>query len=314
VGHDLGTKISGSGEHKFTPPGFHLLLLPILSFPLTIGLVAGARVAWGAVRGPREDAAAAPLRFLIAWAAPSFLMFEAAPTKLVHYPLPTYPAIALLAGAGLVAMLERGWTRTRWASVAVATVIAAGLVAGCAALTSIAADGHTQAQKLVAQTAIIGGAAAAAWLVALAMSRRSSAWLALGVCAALVFTWTARERIAPTMLGILVSREASQALHRAGIHPREDRGAGRLWIVGYREPSLVFLTATDAALTDGTRAGNSAPAGASLLVEKRQREALDHALSARSLHFQPIGPPVDGRNYSNGETVSLQPGRALPAT
>jgi 4-amino-4-deoxy-L-arabinose transferase-like glycosyltransferase len=313
VGHDLGTKISGGGEHPFTPPGFHLLLLPLLSFPITLGLVAGVRVALGAVRAPWTDGAAAPIRFLLAWAAPSFLMFEAAPTKLVHYPLPTYPAFALLAGAGLVAMLDRGWTRTRWASIGLSALVSAGLVATCAALTSVAADAPAHAAEQAAQAAIIGGAAASAWLVALAMSRRAMAWLALGLCAAIAFTWTARERIAPSMGSVLVSRAATQALHAVGLHPRLDAGAGRLWIVGYREPSLVFLTATDAILANGAQAGAEARASASMLVEARQRAALETALAARGLAFVPVGPPITGRNYSNGDQVSLQPGRALPA-
>ena len=36
------------------------------------------------------------VRFLLAWLVPAFLVFEAIPTKLPHYVLPTYPALAML--------------------------------------------------------------------------------------------------------------------------------------------------------------------------------------------------------------------------
>jgi 4-amino-4-deoxy-L-arabinose transferase-like glycosyltransferase len=43
------------------------------------------------------------VRFCLAWLVPSFLAFEAVATKLPHYTLPTYPAIALLIGGALSA-------------------------------------------------------------------------------------------------------------------------------------------------------------------------------------------------------------------
>ena len=309
VGHDLGTKISGGGEHPFTPPGLHLALLPILSFPMAIALVPAARLAWAAARAPRASDEYSTLRFLVAWAVPTFLMFELTPTKLAHYTLPAYPAIALLAGAGLVAMMDKTWTRTRWASVALASFAAAALVAVCAAMTTLFPGAETLARSRMAETAVVGGAAAAAWLVALAMTRRPEAWLALAVTAGLAFSITARERFAPQMDTVLVSRAASRALADAALHPRLSAGVGPFWIVGYREPSLVFSTITAAKLADGEAAGRQAPADAAMLVEQRERSNLDRELAARGLRFAPIGPTVTGQNYSNGETVALQPGR-----
>src|SRR6185312_2037138 len=42
------------------------------------------------------------LRFLLAWAAATFLLFELVPTKLPHYVLPAYPALAMMMAAYLV--------------------------------------------------------------------------------------------------------------------------------------------------------------------------------------------------------------------
>lgn len=315
VRRDLATKLFGGGEHPFRPPGLHLLLLAFLSFPIAVGLAPAARLAARAVRGAPDEAELAPLRVLVAWAAPIFLAFELAPVKLVHYPLPAYPAIALLAGAGLVAMADGRWTKTRWASIGVATTAAAGLVAICTALAAFLPEAPLSPQR-VGQTAVVGAAAVAAWLVALAMTRRADGLVALALTAALTFTTVARERLAPSMETLLISREASEALMRAGLHPRSEgaagipsRSAGDVWIVGYREPSLVFMTETRARLADGRSAGADAPMGAALLVEQRQRQALDAGLSIRGLQFSPLGQPVLGRNYSNGEIVTLTPGR-----
>src|SRR6185312_17102935 len=42
------------------------------------------------------------IRFLLAWAAATFLLFELVPTKLPHYVLPAYPALAMMMAAYLV--------------------------------------------------------------------------------------------------------------------------------------------------------------------------------------------------------------------
>ena len=43
------------------------------------------------------------VRFLLAWIIPAWVLLELAPTKLPHYVLPLYPALALLCGAAVMA-------------------------------------------------------------------------------------------------------------------------------------------------------------------------------------------------------------------
>src|SRR5438132_10717889 len=53
-------------------------------------------------------------RFLLAWLVPAWAILELVPTKLPHYVLPLYPALALLTAMALVegAQLARvGWLR-----------------------------------------------------------------------------------------------------------------------------------------------------------------------------------------------------------
>lgn len=125
---DLGQKIVSAAEGHEGPPGLHIAALPILFWPGTLLLLPAIGVAVSSLRKRKEPAAparagdptlaaaaaaastrselihtdaeiAAGWRLLICWIIPSWIVFEVAPTKLVHYTLPMYPAIALACGA-----------------------------------------------------------------------------------------------------------------------------------------------------------------------------------------------------------------------
>ena len=89
VGGDMLGKVAGAREGHGAPPGTYLVAALLTLWPLAPLAIVAAPAVWRA-RG--EDAVA----FLLAWLIPSWLVFEAVPTKLPHYVLPLYPAIALL--------------------------------------------------------------------------------------------------------------------------------------------------------------------------------------------------------------------------
>jgi 4-amino-4-deoxy-L-arabinose transferase-like glycosyltransferase len=312
IGHDLGNKVTAGGEHPFTPPGLHLIALSLLIFPATIALPGAARLAWTAVRAKPGDPAQADERFLLAWIAPSFLVFELMPVKLAHYPLPTYPAIALLCGAGVLALFQPGWRKTRWGAIALTAFAGAGLVALGSYLSTYAPGDALASDQRALQTAMFLGAGLLAALIGLVAARTPTTYVAIGLIAGMSFLFTVRERILPEARQLLVSQEASRALAREGLHPRLSARAGPLLIVGYREPSLVFMTRTDSKLLSGEEAGAVAEAGAAVLVEARQADAFVAALRARGLAFKPRGAAAAGLNYSNGDDTSLQPGEVVP--
>ena len=111
--------------------------------------------------------------------------------------------------------------------------------------------------------------------------------------------------------GVFMSQEASDALMAAGLHPRQHKDGPRLISVGYEEPSFVFLTRTDTLLALGNDAPRAAAPGQAMIVEERERKTLDRSLAARGWVFAPSGPPARGIDYSNGDFVSLQPGRVV---
>ena len=104
LGHDMLDKITSGQEAHGAPPGFYLLLFWVTFWP---GAVLGALATPTIWKARREPGA----RFLLAWLIPSWIVFEAVMTKLPHYVLPLYPAIAILI-AGIVE--GGGLSKKRW--------------------------------------------------------------------------------------------------------------------------------------------------------------------------------------------------------
>src|ERR1700692_4294814 len=104
IGGDMLSKLAAQESHG-APPGLYLLLFWVTFWP-------GAPVAGRAVpavwRARREPGA----QYLLAWLIPSWIVFELVLTKLPHYVLPLYPAIAILTiGALERRVLSRSWPR-----------------------------------------------------------------------------------------------------------------------------------------------------------------------------------------------------------
>ena len=107
LGGDLAEKIAATGEHSGIPPGFYLLAVWATLWPWTLLLPLAVVTGWAMRKAP-EGA------FLLGWIVPTWLVFEAVSTKLIHYTLPTYPALLLLAAVPLVRLIDgearfRGW-------------------------------------------------------------------------------------------------------------------------------------------------------------------------------------------------------------
>jgi hypothetical protein len=90
IGGDLAEKITATGEHSGIPPGFYLLTVWATLWPWTILLPLAAVTGW-TMRKSAEGA------LLLGWIVPTWIVFEAVSTKLIHYTLPVYPALLLLA-------------------------------------------------------------------------------------------------------------------------------------------------------------------------------------------------------------------------
>lgn len=305
LGGDLAGKLALQGaESHAAPPGLHVLLAPFLSFPITLGLPFAAVLAWQALRGAREKSELAGARFALAWLIPAWIAFELAPTKLAHYPLPLYPSLAVLAGAGLMEgfAARRGLRLTAAALLVLGALALAGLCAGAAALAYAdqagAARRALQVFMLLAPICLAVGA-----LIAWRAKPIFAASLAIALSALLLFI--ARERIAPEARNVLVSQQAVLALRREHLlDPRHQP----LLAVGFSEPSLIFSTNTSTQLAKGQAGALLAKAGQGVLLAQSEALAFEAGLARRGLVFVARGQPVIGVNYSKGQKVRLQPG------
>ncbi len=83
-------KVGTAQTQHWAPPGTYLLVIFATFWPVAAFAAMAIPFAWA---NRREDGVA----FLVAWVLPSWLVFEAVPTKLPHYVLPLCTALAILA-------------------------------------------------------------------------------------------------------------------------------------------------------------------------------------------------------------------------
>jgi 4-amino-4-deoxy-L-arabinose transferase-like glycosyltransferase len=95
VGHNLLGKVATGQQSHGAPPRYYLALFPQTFWPGALFFAFAAPFVWARRRTPA-------VRFCLCWVAPTWIVFELVATKLPHYVLPTYPAIACLAAAGLL--------------------------------------------------------------------------------------------------------------------------------------------------------------------------------------------------------------------
>ena len=97
-------KVASAQETHGAPPGYYLLLFWLTFWPGAVLAGLAAPAVWKARREPGAQ-------FLLAWLVPSWIVFEAVVTKLPHYVLPLYPAIAIL----IAGILDQGrLSNARW--------------------------------------------------------------------------------------------------------------------------------------------------------------------------------------------------------
>ncbi len=93
LGDDLIAKIGEGQENHGAPFGAHTALVWLTFWPASIFLPFGIWYAWTGRREPM-------VLFCLVWILPSWLVFEITATKLIHYVLPMFPALAILSAKG----------------------------------------------------------------------------------------------------------------------------------------------------------------------------------------------------------------------
>ncbi|MGE5269493.1 MAG: ArnT family glycosyltransferase, partial [Thiohalocapsa sp.] len=336
AGGDLFSKLAGAQELHGAPPLSYLLLAVVSFWPGSLLLVPALWRGWRRRDRPAE-------RFLLAWLLPAWVALELVPTKLPHYVLPLYPALALLAAGALldgVRLAAGSWQYRIDLAVRGLWLLATLALAALPILLSLRFAGHLVPAALVpaillpALTAALfflrseraDGSSTDAVLHPLPHSRREP-----GSTHPASDPLQNGSRLSPGMrfLDRGLRREVTAmaalalafAVPTAVVLPALDRvwlsravaamvaqhkpaEGMKLAAVGYAEPSLVFLLGTGLDLTSPGDAATLLADGGEAIVSSRVDAVFQQALAARGLVLTPLGSAA-GLDYSNGQRMVL---------
>ena len=301
IGHEFLGKANTGQESHGGPPGYYLATVWLSFWPWT-PLVALA-LPWMWRR--RGDAA---VRFCLAWALPTWVVFELVVTKLPHYTLPVFPALAMLAAAATLERHDGPRPRSRWGFWAVAVIWSAVTLgfAGVAAYLPVAVNGVPSITGALAAAAILATGAAA---LLYEHQREPERLLASLVAGALATYGTVHGLLLPGLDQVWLSPRVAETVERLRPCPGTVLAAA-----GYTEPSMVFLVGT------GTRLGGADTVAAHLagdpacalgLVTARELSAFQAAAGALGIEVRQVAG-LRGFNYSRGKWEDLGFYRAGP--
>lgn len=257
LNHDLLPKLAGGHESHGGYFGTHLFLLLITFWPASLFLWPMAVRTWKQRREPIE-------KFLIAWILPTWLFFEIMPTKLPQYILPVFPALAILTAMMISTFNHRYNTYPKimrflislW--VIVSCVLAIGVISIPYLLympfSSTAMKMGIASMSLLVITSII----AARWVfqgTPLSNDNKTEkrenlhekahtgspyfyAFLTLVIGSVLSFS-IAYHSFLPALTPVWTSQQVAETMVS---YPTDDQHP--LCVIGYGEPSLVFVQGT----------------------------------------------------------------------
>jgi 4-amino-4-deoxy-L-arabinose transferase-like glycosyltransferase len=256
VGETVG-RSAAAFEGHWAPPGYHTVLLAVLFWPGSLlTLTAFLRTVGLAVRIPPPEGAGlvrrvrsfpsrfrgrvlgrTPELFLAAWIIPSWVVFEMVATKLPHYTLPMYPAIAIISAR---AVLDGARARVDFRTAArIGAGLGVWLVLGLAITAAVPVGLALLGGGWAAVAAAVAGAAVSVWLLVGARAQASEGLLlsaqVRSLAAAVVFAMVTLGFVLPRAATVWVWPRAVAAVPRAGrrrwrgisrTRPCSARGAG----------------------------------------------------------------------------------------
>ncbi len=299
LGQDFFAKLMGEQETHGAPPGYFAALSHVTFWPGSLALLPG--IVLGIAR--RHEPA---IRYLLVWAATTWLMFELAPTKLPHYILPAYPALAILCGLWLTSdtwPLVKG--QRFFSIVSLGFFVAVGLaLAGFAAWAPERfGNGGTIALDLLA----VAGAVAVLAVIPFSLRERKLAAVATASLSALLLYYAAGFLTVPRLTELWLSPRLSEAVAR-----HVETGDPPVVTAGYAEPSISFLLGTETALDDGAQAGRVAAAsGGLVLVDSSEVGGFLASVADGGARAEPL-EEIRGLNYSRGRQTHITLYRVVP--
>lgn len=292
VGHALLGKVSTGDDSHGGPPGYHLAFLPLMFWPGTALLGLAAVSAWKRRSEPA-------VIFLLSWIIPGWVLYEIVATKLPHYVMPAYPALAILAALGVKDVAE-GALKGRvglWIGLLLFMLIAL-------ALPVAAYFGIEELGGVFETPWVLGmcGAAVVTGLAGLVLLRRPTvtraAWVSVPMVAFYaLLAGAAYPKLAPYWPSHTMWRIATQL---------EGCQDPVFVTAGYKEPSNIFYLGTDTRLADsGAEAAqfliSNGRCGVAF-VEERERESFNTRMQGRPVRELVT---INGTNVTKGRQMEL---------
>ena len=292
-GRDFLGKLISAQEQHGAPPGAYAFILIVAFAPASLFVWQALRWSWTW----RREAA---VRFCLCWILPFWLVLELTPTKLPHYILPTFPALALLvalavqaAEAGEFRWLQHRVTRALYS---VGLVLIGGFAVVAFLLPIATGNGVVWAGLIP----ILAVAAVSVYTVPrLWRGELRPALLASAFAAPLVFA-PVLSAVVPAVNQLWMSREIGNRVAALDL-PADTR----FFAAGYTEPSLAFYLGSGLRLSPAGRLGADLPGRGWLAVVRDDgvRQFRD-AMAARGIAVRPVAT-VSGLNYSRGRRTTV---------
>ena len=299
---DFLAKVKAGQESHGAPIGTYMFLLGLLIWP-------------GCILLPRAVAqvptllAHAQSRFLVAWIVPFWLLIELIPTKLPHYPLPVFPALAVLLVCAVEVPLpgdpKSGKLRYKFQRYLVLageyTMLAiSGVLAAVVLWAAITHGGQTGGRAFSFAMISLALLAVVLWQGILWHRGGGIRPVAIILLVGVLFNFSLISGLLPALSRLHVSTAIDLAITSLKLNPPAIAAAG------FHEPSLVFLRGSDVLLLNGPEAAlflAEAPGGLAI-VENRQREAF---LAMAGQLGEELLPPyqISGFNVSKGNDVLI---------
>jgi 4-amino-4-deoxy-L-arabinose transferase-like glycosyltransferase len=298
LGGDFATKLIGEQETHGGPYGYYAMLAHLTFWPGSLALLPG--IVLGITRW-REPA----IRYLLLWAATAWLMFEIAPTKLPHYVLPAYPAIAALCAVWLTDTAASSRALRIAAAVSLTLFVLVGIALGGFVVWAPEqyGSGGTIALYLVAGLGMI--AALAVLVPALKGQRLAAAGMAC-VSAAILYCAAGLLSV-PRLDQLWLSPRLADSVARHAMP-----GDPPVVTAGYAEPSITFLLGSRTALETGAGAALTAgKTGGLALVDSGENDTFLKLVAESGGKAEALDE-ISGLNYSRGRQTRITLYRVVP--
>ena len=288
LGADMLSRVGSPQESHGAPPGLYFVLFWVTFWPGAAMAGMATQAIWRARREPGAQ-------FLLAWLLPAWIVFELVITKLPHYVLPLYPAIAIL----IVGALERkvlsrsAWIvrGSAWWFVLPLIITVASIIGAIALLR----QPEFLAWPFAAGALIFG--LFAWWMYDDTHAERS---LLNAIGASWFMAACIYGVVVPSLAPLFPSVQIARALRSVECVGPAAAAAG------FQEPSLVFMVGTSTVLTNGSGAADFLLQGSCrfALVEWREERAFAQRAEAIGLRYN-AGTRIDGYNFSQGRAISV---------